>query len=154
LLGPLPLGDVAVVGDDPGDARIVQEVLADGLDVPPRAVGVPQAESGRDRSPGPAPNRVEEGPLTAQVVGVDDRVAEDVPADPVLRPVPQQTLDRRGLIEDRALGVEEADDVPGVLYQEAEPLLALARRLLGATAPLVHEAAAGPVQGSTQAADD
>ena len=131
LLGPLALGDVAVVGDDPGDARVVQEVLADGLNVPPRAVGVPQAELGRDRGPGPAQDRVEEGPLAAQVVGVDDRVAKDVPADPVLRPVPQQTFHRRGLIEDRALGVEEADDVRGVLDQEAEPLLALAQRLLG-----------------------
>ena len=63
LLGPLALGDVAVVGDDPGDARVVQEVLADGLDVPPRAVGVPQAELGRDRGPGPAQDRVEERPL-------------------------------------------------------------------------------------------
>ena len=29
------LGDVAVVGDNPGDARLVQEVLPDGLDFPP-----------------------------------------------------------------------------------------------------------------------
>ena len=52
LLGPLALGDVAVIGDDPGDARVVQEVLADGLDVPPGAVGVSQAELGRDRGSG------------------------------------------------------------------------------------------------------
>ena len=62
---------------------------------------------------------------------MDDRVAEDVASDPVLRPVSQQTFDRRGLVEDRALGVEEADDVRGVLDQGAEPRLARLERLLG-----------------------
>ena len=41
LLGPFALGDVTVIGDDPGDARVVQEVLPDGLDVPPGTIGVP-----------------------------------------------------------------------------------------------------------------
>ncbi len=40
-LGPFALGDVAVVGDNPHDMRVIQEVLPDGLDVPPGTIGVP-----------------------------------------------------------------------------------------------------------------
>ena len=51
---------------------------------------------------------------------MDDGVAKDVLADPVLDPVSKQPLNSRGVIQDRAFRVEEADHVRGVLDQGTE----------------------------------
>src|SRR5215203_2643676 len=43
----------------------------------------------------------------------------------LFRLVAHYPLDRRTYVADRAVGLEDGDDVGGVLYQGAEPLLAL-----------------------------
>ena len=123
-LGPFAVGDVAVVGDNPRDVRIVQEVLPDGLDVPPRTIGASQTKLERDRRPGLVADGVEESPLTVQVVGVDDGIAKDVSTDPVLRPISEQPFNRGGVIQNRALRIEKADNIRGVLDQGAKTRLA------------------------------
>ncbi len=98
------------------------------LDPAPRAVLVADAVLGRDVAPGGATiPRTNPGPRRHHRGGA----GQELRADQVLGREPEHPLDGRAHVADHAGGVEDGDDVGGVLHQRAEALLAGAQRRLG-----------------------
>ncbi len=122
VLERLAGGDVAVVDDQAGDRRVVEEVLADRLDRPPRAVRVTDAELPGGLRAGRHDDVAEQllGPFP--VVGVDE--LEGGPALALLGPEPEHPLDRGALVFDRGIGAQDHVDVGRVLDERTEALLA------------------------------
>ena len=123
LLGLLALGNVAVVDDDAAHARLVEQVGAGYLQVPPRTVAMAPPYLGRECASRRFQELGEHSPCHRDVVGVHQ--GEGAGADPLLGSVTQHPFDRRGHVGDGAVGVDHGDDVRRVADERAEPLLAL-----------------------------
>ena len=121
----LALGDVAVVDDDAPDGGVVEQVAADRLHRPPRAVGV--LDAALEATLGAlARGEVRERLLhRAAIVVVDQR--GELPALPVGRGVPEDPFQGDALEPDPAVGVEDGLGVRRVLQQGPEPGLAAAQ---------------------------
>src|SRR5258707_657810 len=154
LLGPLALGDVF---REPGDARDVPGPVLDGEGAPadpadrairPHHPELPALEHA-------APALLRQRDRVAPIVRMD---ALDPGARPLVEalPRPPPHLLVAGADVDQAIapGIRQPEDLVDVLRHLTEALLGLAQRLLGPPALVGHEAAAGPVQGFAQAADD
>ena len=137
LLEGLSLGDVPVVDDHTADGRIVEQVLGDRLEGPPRVVGVAGTEF--DPGLGSARRRNVGQPAFhgRAILGMDVRANRL--ADPFLRPAAEDPLDGRTLVADQAILAEHDHAVRCVLDERPEALLvalhvdeqeALGRRLL------------------------
>ena len=128
VLERLALADVAAVQDDAADVLVLEQVRVLDLELEPGAVAVPEraldhvglgaaadvglADAGDDlREPRPVGRREQPGELAAlDLVGA----------------VAEHALDRRALVGDDAVGVEDGDEVARVGDERAEPRLALA----------------------------
>ena len=121
----LALGDVAVVDDDAADGGVVEQVAADRLHRPPRAVGV--LDAALEATLGAlARGEVRERLLhRAAIVVVDQR--GELPALPVGRGVAEDPFQGDALEADPAVGVEDGLGVRRVLEQGPEPGLAAAQ---------------------------
>ena len=89
LLEHLALGDVAGVEDDPSDVGIVQQVRAEGLDVNPRSVSVPNAKLDQARGSIPVPGQ--ERHDARCLVGVDQ--IREARTQDLLWPIAEDALD-------------------------------------------------------------
>ena len=120
-LGLVAIRDVARRDDHAVHHRVVQQVVTDGLHVPPRAIGVAHAKL---HGVGQARRRQRPGEHLDdawRVVRMDE--LEDVVAHPETGCVTQHALARWARIHDAALGVEHGDDVRRVLEEGEESLL-------------------------------
>ena len=133
LEGLVP-ADVPRVEDDPTDAGLVEQVGPLHLEPSPRAVAVLPAKLDRPRPPLLEQLGVED--LRALRVSLVDERPAAGPDQPV-RLVAQDRLDRGAHVPDRAIGLENEDDVGSVLHEGAEALLARAEPLLLARQPAV-----------------
>jgi hypothetical protein len=122
LLGPLALGDVAVVQDGGGDARVVEPVDEDRLHRAPRAAAVPHAELGHEREAGALQRGLEQGTHLRQVLRVD--AVERRAPHHLLHRVAEDGGGGLARIEGHALPVEEGHHLVAVVDEGAEPLLA------------------------------
>ncbi len=122
LLEDLALRDVAVVDDDTADGRIVEQVLGDRLERPPRVVGMTGPEfDPRLRNRSRPPRRPDPRSTVGRSSGwmsVADRLA-----DPFVRTPAEDALDGRALVADQAILAEHDDAVGRVLDERPETLL-------------------------------
>ena len=126
LEGLVP-ADVPGVEDDPTHSGLVEQVRPLHLEPSPRAVAVLPAKLDRARPPLLEQLGVED--LRALRVSLVDERPAAGPGQPV-RLVAQDRLDRGAHVPDRAVGLENEDDVGSVLHEGAEALLARAEPLL------------------------
>ena len=127
------VGDVAVVDDD-DPLAVLAAPAPDRLDPAPGAIAVAQPELGRAGLLA-REDRGERLLDVLEVVLVQQRKAR--PADELLGRPAEHALDRRALVEARAVGGEDRDHVGGVLDQRPEQLLAAAQEGVGPV-PLGH----------------
>ena len=128
ILERLALADVATVQDDAADVLVLQQVCVLNLELEPGAVSMPEraldhvglraaadvglADARQDlRQPRP--------------VGHADQLGE-VTSLHLVRAIAEDTLDRRALVRDGAMGVEDGDEVARVGDQRPESSFALA----------------------------
>ena len=123
------LRDVAGVDDDSTHARVGQEVGDRGLDPAPGAVLVAGTVVDGRLCPRRLRHLGEDTLDPRRVTGVKEGSKRR--ADQVLGPEAEHPLDGRAHVADHASGVEDGDDVSGVLHQRAEALFAGAQRRLG-----------------------
>ena len=127
LEGLVP-ADVPGIEDDSAHSSLVEQVGPLHLDPSPRAVAVLPAKLDRPRSALLEQLGVE-GVRPLRVALGDERPAA-VPPDQPVRLVTQDRLHRGTHVPDRAIGLENEDDVSSVLHQGPEPLLARTEPLL------------------------
>ena len=120
VLGPLALGDVARGDDDAPHRRVVEQVVADGLDVAPPTVGMAHAELHGLGEPRLGDVAQEDLGDTRGVFGVHE--LEDVVAFPESPGIAEHALAGGTRVDDVTLGVEHGDDVGRVLEEGEEPL--------------------------------
>ena len=167
LLEGLALADVAAVEDDPAHGLVVEQVGVQDLELAQRAVAVAQrALEHLGLAAGVGGAVGQQVQQAALLVGVQQAV--EARADHVLGGVAEDALDRRALVDDRGVGVEDRDEVAGVLDERAEARLALAavdllgqrralereRDLRGQRAQRTVLRAAQRARGRRRAADD
>jgi hypothetical protein len=134
LLEAAPLGDVPARQHHAALAPVADEVAAEGLHPPRRAVGgpEPQLDAARLRA---GERGGEVGGQARPVVGVHDVGERGV--DQVLRGDAEEPLHRRALVRDDPVRAQQRDQVGAALHERAEPLLSpLAGVALG---ELLHE---------------
>ena len=123
------LGDVADVGDVPGDRRPVAQVGEHGLHVADVAVGVPDAELGRPHDLAQLQAAAELGAHVA-VVGHDELGRQS--ADELRGGQSDERLARGAGVGDDAVVVDDKRGVARVLDERPEAVLAGERRRFGA----------------------
>ena len=126
LLQQALIGHVSVVDDD-DPVAVLPAPATDRLDRAPGSVLVAKPDLDRHRFLA-REHRSERLPYRLVVVGVQQRKA--LRAEDLLGGIAEHALDRRALVEARAVGGEHRDRVGGVLDQRAEQLFAGAQRLL------------------------
>ena len=136
----LALTDVSTVQDDATDVLVLQQVCVLNLELEPCAVSMPEraldhvcfraaadvalADTRQDlRQPRP--------------VGHADQLGEVTSLD-LVRPIAEHTLDRRALVRDGAMRVEDRDEVARVGDQRPEPGFALATVQVLCQQPSLH----------------
>jgi hypothetical protein len=122
VLELLAFGDVPGVEHQAVDVGVLQQVPRDRLAVQPGAVAVEDPPGGRRRHPWPPGRLADEAGDALLVVGVDQH--QQVGGGQLGRLVAEHARDRLALVADEPFGVEDGDDVGGVLHQRPEPLLA------------------------------
>ena len=139
-------GDVAGGDDDGADVGVVQQVGVDALHVAVAAVPVPQPQvggrAGLVAGDGLGPGGEEGQP----VLGVGE--IGELRADQLVLRVAEQPGDRRRLIGDRQVGVDQGDQVGGVVHQRLEARLAPRR---GRRDALLRRTGGRPRTGGTAA---
>ena len=123
LLELLALGDVAGVQHDPLHVRIVHQVRADRLDVPDLAALEDDAKLVDAGQPLVLAHRGEERHGRSPVLG-GDQVGEPH-AFELVRIVAEDARGRRARVLDLGVGLDDHDEVRGVLHERGEPRLAL-----------------------------
>ena len=140
----LLLRHVAGGDDDRPDVGIVEQVGVDALHVPVAAVLVPQPQVGRSSGAGAGDGLAARGQQGEPVLGVGQ--VGQLRADQLVLGVAEQPGDRGRLVADGQVGVDQRDQVRGVVHQRLEPRLAL--RLRGRDAQLTG--AAGGLEPAEQ----
>src|SRR5215216_4187228 len=123
FFGPLAFGDVPGVDHHAPHSRVVEQVVYDVLEVAPRAVLVRHPELQGQVKPGSFQGLGEYAQRSPRVVRMD--LVECVGPYLLFRLVAHHPLDCRAYVADGAVGLENCDDIGGVLYQRAKALLAL-----------------------------
>ena len=140
LLERLALADVAAVEHDASHVLVGQQVGAVHLEQVRRPVLVHQGELEHLGLLASQGGRVGEQLPDAVAVGGVEQLVE-APPDHSVGVVPEQPLDRRALVADRAVGADDGDEVAGVADQRAEARLAAAAvHLLGELCALERRA--------------
>src|SRR5215217_381251 len=116
-------GDVPGIDHHTPHSRVVKQVVYDMLKVAPRAVLVGHSELQGRVKPRSFQDLGEGVQRSIPVVRMDR--AECVGLYLLFRLVASYPLDCRAYVVDRAVGLEDRDDIGAVLYQRAEALLAL-----------------------------
>jgi hypothetical protein len=114
LLRPFALGHIAGVGHHAPHGRVVEQVGARGLDVPPTTLLVPEAELYRRSNDAGVFQGFDERashPLDVFRVHVLERVRPDA----FLGLVAEHPLDGGAVVADGAVRPEDGDDIRGVL---------------------------------------
>src|SRR5215211_3457875 len=120
---PLAFGDVSGGDYHASHSRVVEQVVYDVLEVAPRAVLVRHPELQGQVKPGSFQGLGEYAQRSPRVVRMD--LVECVGPYLLFRLVAHHPLDCRANVADGAVGLENCDDIGGVLYQRAKALLAL-----------------------------
>src|ERR1051326_7545390 len=107
---------------DAAEADLGRQWSADRLQHTPRAVLVTEAELDGRRGTAIARHPLTAGDELRDIVAV--RVVEGWSIDQLVRHVPEHRLDRRALVANDALGVDDRDDVTAALDQGTELRLA------------------------------
>src|SRR5882724_13147071 len=124
LLESLTLADVAAIEHDPADVLVVEKVGV--LDLEPQRRTVPVTDRALDRVRFGVARTVDRDQLREQgPVGLAQKPGEPRSFD-LVHTVSDQTLDRRALVSDEAVGVQHRDQVARVRDEGAETGLALA----------------------------
>ena len=105
--------DVAVVDDDAANRGVLEEVLGDDLDRPPRADGMASPELARELGARQGRHVGHQLPNGFDVVGVDE--PECLVVKTVGNPVAKDAFDGRALVGDRPVGPHDHDHVGRVL---------------------------------------
>ena len=116
-------GDVAGGDDDGADVGVAEQVGVDALHVPPAAVAVPQPQVRGRAGPSPGDGLGTGGEQGQPVLGMGE--VGELRADQLVLRVAEEPGDRRRLIADREVGVDQGDQVGGVVHQRLEARLAL-----------------------------
>ena len=156
LLEGLALADVAAVEHDPADGVVLEQVRVQDLELAQRPVGVAQrALEHLGLAPGVRRAVGQQAQQAAVLLGGQQAV--EARPDHVRRRVAEDALDRRALVDDGGVGVEDRDEVAGVLDERAEARLALAavdllgqRRALEGQGDLRGQRAQRAVLGAAQ----
>jgi hypothetical protein len=122
LLERLALGDVTVVDHHAADRRVVEQVLGDRLERPPRAVRVQDAELERRLGAAGRSDIGESSLDRGAIIGMGlgrQRLTETVVGPPA-----EDALDGRALVADQAVLAEHEHAVRCVAHERAEPFLA------------------------------
>ncbi len=124
LLERLALADVAAIEHDAVDVLVMKKVGV--LDLESQRRAVPVSDRALDRVPVDAGRAVHLDQLREQrTIGLAQKPVEPRSFD-LVHAVTQQTLDRRALVRDQAVGIQHRDEVAGVRNERAETGLALA----------------------------
>src|SRR3712207_4748614 len=123
LLQGLAFGDVPGVDHYAPHNRVVKQVVYDVLEVAPRAVLVGHSELQGRVKPGTFEDLGKCVQRSLPVIRMDG--AKRVGPYLLFGLVARDPLDCRAYVADGAVGLENRDDIGGVLYQRAESLLAL-----------------------------
>jgi hypothetical protein len=118
LLGLLALGHVARGEHDSADAGMIEQIVAERLEVDPGAIGAPEAELHGLRGRAALHQVAERVPRAHGILGVH-RVERHF-ADQRPRGVAQDARRRRRLVQSHALTVVYGDDVVRMLDQGPE----------------------------------
>ncbi len=132
LLETAPLGGVAVVVDNGGDDRVVEEVGEDALEVAPGAVLVPHARRHIDAAAGVGHRFREPSHHRVAVLRVDK--VKGIEPYKFVQLVAENAGRSRAAVKDGAVGPEQRDGIPAMLDERAKPLLVGAQRRLGGDA--------------------
>jgi len=115
LLEALAGRDVAVVDDDAVDGRVIEQVLQNCFDRPPRSVGVPSAEFARHLGARRPHDVGEETFAEVAIVGMDD--LEGGLAQALIDLDSEDALSRRAFVGDRAVGAHDHVDIDRILHE-------------------------------------
>ena len=118
-----PLGDVVGVDDEPANGGVIKEVVRGPVEGDPAPVAMQEPGLAHDLPVRALGDGREMAGEDVAVVGVD--AVGEPPADPILRPVAEQSLDGHALIQDTAVPVDHDEQVRRVLDQRAEACLAV-----------------------------
>src|SRR5262249_52755676 len=113
-------GDVAGAQDDAADGGGLRPVRPDGLEDSPRAVPVAEAERHGRSGAEPGEDLVQPVLDPGNVVGMDGE--ERVSADHVLGGMPDGPRRGRAGVENRPIGIDDRDDIPGRLDDGAKQI--------------------------------